>query len=56
MGYKVVKLRHFSGKRFIFRIVNTGANGSQMFGVNKSFDTGREAESFMHKGLFRGRF
>lgn len=56
MAYKVVKRKHFSGNKFIFRVVNTGSKGAQMFGVNKTFDTEKEAEAYMNKGSYNRRF
>jgi len=54
MAYKVVKQKHFSSKKIIFRIVNTG--GSQVFGVNKNFNTEKQARDYMDKGMHNRRF
>jgi len=56
MAYKVVKRKHFSSKKFIFRVVNTRVNGAKLFGVNKNFDTEKEAEDYMNKGPYNRRF
>lgn len=56
MAYKVIKRKHYFGDKFIFRIVNIGIKGVQMFGVNKNFDTEKEAEEYMKKGLYKGNF
>lgn len=56
MAYKVVKRKHFFMNKFIFRIVNTGANGSKTFGVNKNFDTEKQAREYMEKGMYNRRF
>jgi len=56
MAYKIVKIRHYLGSKFIYRIVNTGVKGAHTFGVNRSFDTLKEAEEHMRKGLYSGNF
>lgn len=56
MAYKVIKLKHYFGNKFIFRIVNAGAKGVHMFGVNKNFDTEQEAEEYLRKGSHNRRF
>ena len=52
MAYKVVKIRHYLGNKFVYKIVNTGVKGAYTFGVNKSFDTAREAEEHIRKGVY----
>ena len=56
MVYKIVKIRHYLGNKFIYRIVNTGVKGAHTFGVNKNFDTAREAGEHMRKGLYCRNF
>jgi hypothetical protein len=56
MAYKIIKIRHFLGNKFIYRIVNMGAKGNHIFGVNKNFDTAREAGEHMRKGSYSRNF
>lgn len=56
MAYKVVKRKDFSSNKFIFRVVNTGANGVQVFGVNKNFNTEKQAHDYMSKGSYNRKF
>jgi len=56
MVYKVIKLKKkFCGKA-VYMIVNIGANGNHMFGVNKKFSSEKLAKEYLSKGLFRRRF
>ncbi len=56
MVYKIIKIRHYLGNKFIYRIVNTGVKGTHMFGVNKSFDTAKAAGEHMRKGSYSRNF
>ena len=56
MAYKVVKRKHFSSNKYIFRVVNTGVNGAKVFGINKSFNTEKQAKDYMNKGSYNKRF
>ena len=56
MAYKVVKQKHFATKKYVFRIVNTGAKKTQVFGVNKYFDTEKQAKEYLSKGSYNKNF
>lgn len=56
MAYKIIKIKHYFSNKFVYRIVNTGVKGVHMFGVNKSFDTEKEAEEHMRKSSYSRNF
>lgn len=56
MVYKIIKRKHCISKKFIYMIVNTGIKGVQMFGVNKNFNTEKEAKEYMRKSLYSRKF
>lgn len=56
MAYKIIKMRHYFGNKFIYRIVNTSIKGVHMFGVNKNFDTAKAAAEHMRKASYSRNF